>query len=85
MSFDFFQNKDCEFFPCHKLSADDFNCMFCYCPLYVLGKGCGGNYKILKNGTKDCSDCLLPHVKGFSKIITQKFDKINQLTKENME
>lgn len=23
--------------------------------------GCGGNYKILSNGIKDCSDCIIPH------------------------
>mgnify|MGYP003176167018 CR=1 FL=1 len=36
--FDFFQNRACEYFPCHKGVADeDFNCLFCYCPLYLLG------------------------------------------------
>lgn len=35
--FDFFQNRACEYFPCHKGVADeDFNCLFCYCPLYLL-------------------------------------------------
>jgi Zn-finger protein len=24
-------------------------------------KECGGNFTILKNGVKDCSECLLPH------------------------
>ena len=24
----FFQNKDCQYFPCHKTSSDDFNCLF---------------------------------------------------------
>ena len=29
--FDFFQNRACEYFPCHKGVADeDFNCLFCY-------------------------------------------------------
>ena len=37
----FFQNKKCEYFPCHKgIPEEDFNCLFCYCPLYTLGK-CG--------------------------------------------
>ena len=40
--FDFFQNRACEYFPCHKGVADeDFNCLFCYCPLYLLGDECG--------------------------------------------
>ena len=39
----YFQNKECEFFPCHKLPENGFhNCLFCYCPLYALGdKRCG--------------------------------------------
>ena len=42
----FFQNKLCEYFPCHKTrNTDTFNCLFCYCPLYALGENCGGNYK----------------------------------------
>ena len=39
----FFQNKKCEYFPCHKgIPEENFNCLFCYCPLYTLGKSCGG-------------------------------------------
>ena len=61
-SYKFFQNKKCEFFPCHKIAKkEDFNCLFCYCPLYSMGKKCGGNYKYLADNTKDCSDCSLPH------------------------
>ena len=42
--YNFFQNKECEYFPCHKgVKEEDFNCLFCYCPLYTLGKHCGGN------------------------------------------
>ena len=58
----FFSNKNCEYFPCHKgVDEEKFNCLFCYCPLYALGKDCGGNYLYLDNGVKDCSDCDLPH------------------------
>ena len=54
--FDFFQNRACEYFPCHKRVADeDFNCLFCYCPLYLLGDECGGNFEYLPNGIKNCS------------------------------
>ncbi len=58
----FNSHKECEFFPCHKTDKpEDFNCLFCYCPLYALKEECGGNFKYLENGIKDCSDCLVPH------------------------
>ena len=60
--YSFFQHKNCEAFPCH--GAEDvtnFNCLFCYCPLYILGRECGGEFMYLKNGVKDCSSCLIPH------------------------
>ena len=60
MGYAFFQNKECEYFPCHKTKdLDKFNCMFCYCPLYFLE--CNGHYKIIDGGIKDCSDCTIPH------------------------
>lgn len=82
----FFQNRACEFFPCHKgADAENFNCLFCYCPLYALGENCGGNYKILANGVKDCSDCLVPHKKKNYDYIGSRFKEIVELTKKNME
>ena len=61
-NYDFFQHKDCEYFPCHKgVSEDAFSCMFCYCPLYALGDQCGGNFSYTESGIKDCSKCLRPH------------------------
>lgn len=71
MSYKFFQNRECEFFPCHKMeNIDDFNCLFCYCPLYSKGRACGGNSTILSNGVKDCSDCLFPHIReNYEKVI----------------
>jgi Zn-finger protein len=61
MSYKFFQNKTCEYFACHKTeNIENFNCLFCFCPLYTI-KNCGGNFKILKNGIKDCTNCLIPH------------------------
>ena len=57
----FFKNLECPYFPCHKVeNSEDFNCMFCYCPLYNL-QDCGGNFTILEQGIKDCSNCLFPH------------------------
>ena len=61
LSYKYFKNDKCEFFPCHNTNNhDNFNCLFCYCPLYSFDE-CGGNYTMLKNGVKDCSKCLIPH------------------------
>lgn len=82
MSYKFFSNKDCEYFPCHKTdNPDDFNCLFCFCPLYALGKNCGGNFSILENKIKDCSKCMLPHNKKNYEYIISKFQEIVELTK----
>lgn len=60
----FFQNKECEYFPCHKgVREEDFNCLFCYCPLYMLGKACGGDFQYRENGVKDCKNCIRPHIR----------------------
>jgi Zn-finger protein len=57
-----FTNRDCEYFPCHAgADPEQFNCLFCYCPLYTLADRCGGNFVFLPNGVKDCSGCLFPH------------------------
>lgn len=81
MSFRFFQNTKCEYFPCHKntesldiedFKPDAFNCLFCYCPLYHLGNKCGGNFVILKSGVKDCSMCITPHKKSNYDYILSK-------------
>ena len=57
----YFSNIDCEYFPCHaNAKRENFNCLFCFCPLYVLSD-CGGNPEYLPNGIKDCSGCLRPH------------------------
>ena len=71
-NYDFFQNKACEYFPCHKnADPETFSCLFCYCPLYPLGDKCGGNFTYLENG-KDCSDCLRPHKREcYNKIMEQ--------------
>ncbi|MBO6147619.1 MAG: metal-binding protein [Lachnospiraceae bacterium] len=57
----FFRNTECRYFPCHKgVGEEDFNCLFCYCPLYLLGEKCGGDY-VIKNGVKSCINCTRPH------------------------
>ena len=61
-NYKFFQHKECEYFPCHNIeNKDDFNCLFCYCPLYLLGKECGGNFVYTENGVKSCVNCNIPH------------------------
>ena len=44
------------------VSEEDFNCLFCYCPLYALGPDCGGNFTYTDSGRKNCKGCALPHV-----------------------
>ena len=72
----FFQNLDCEYFPCHRTKQPkQFNCLFCYCPLYFLDGECGGNFVILDNGIKDCSACMLPHQKNSYGYIIEKISE----------
>ena len=64
-NYKFFQNRDCEFFPCHEVKDEDkFNCLFCYCPLY-FDESCIGSPEYIVNGRgqkiKDCSSCLVVH------------------------
>ena len=56
--FKYFENKECEFYPCHVKGQ---NCLFCYCPLYWIPINCDGKYRVLKEGIKDCSNCTKPH------------------------
>ena len=79
MSSRYFQNKDCEYYPCHGM--EEMNCLFCFCPLYPM-LDCGGCYTTItgKDGkaVKDCSNCQLPHTKEGYDIIIQN------LTQENL-
>ena len=71
----FFENRECKYFPCHK-GLEDFNCLFCYCPLYHQ-KNCPGNPKFLeKEGStvKVCTNCTYPHQ-------PENYDKIVQILK----
>lgn len=61
-SFKFFSNRDCRYFPCHEgADPDNFNCLFCYCPLDTI-TNCDGNFTVTKDGAKDCSQCVYPHL-----------------------
>ena len=79
----YFQNKECEYFPCHKCAApDSFNCLFCFCPLYALGDQCGGNYTYTDQGIKDCSACLIPHrAENYDHIMNKLSDVIKLANK----
>jgi len=79
----FFSHRSCEAFPCHPLrDLDNFNCLFCYCPLYMLGRECGGNFEYLQNGAKDCTNCTLPHERGNYSVIVDRFGEIQEKMKE---
>ena len=81
--YDFFQNTKCEYFPCHKTQdPENFNCLFCYCPLYALGDRCGGNFTYTDKGIKDCSGCLLPHKReNYEKVCRKMCDVIDMAKK----
>ena len=82
-NFKFFQHRECEFFPCHKTEDEEnFNCLFCYGPLYALGENCGGNFKYTEDGIKDCSDCLVPHKRKNYEYIMSKFRDIVEVARK---
>lgn len=85
-SYRFFCNQECGYFPCHKnIPPEQFNCLFCYCPLYGLKDKCGGNFTYLENGIKSCMDCGLPHSpKGYDYIMSKSQD-IMELGKKKEE
>ena len=62
-SYRFFENRACKYFPCHE-GLEEFNCLFCYSPLYTLEKCPGKNeYITTKEGKriKVCTNCTFPH------------------------
>ncbi len=83
-AYQFFQNRECEFFPCHGGAEEkDFNCLFCYCPLYALGEKCGGRYSYTPQGIKDCSGCLKPHIRGNYRLILSQIPQVAELAKKS--
>lgn len=80
----FFCHKECEYFPCHETKhPEQFNCLFCYCPLYALGDQCGGNFHYLESGIKSCERCGLPHSPGGYDYVISQYSKIAKLAAEN--
>lgn len=80
----FFTNRACEYFPCHEgIDERDFNCLFCYCPLYALGPDCGGDFTYTKSGRKNCKNCALPHVReNGAKLVSARFGLLADLACE---
>jgi Zn-finger protein len=82
-AYSFFCHKTCESFPCHKnIEPEEFNCLFCYCPLYALGERCGGNMRYTARGVKDCSGCVLPHKRDNYGYVIGKFEELADLARQ---
>lgn len=78
----FFQNKQCEYFPCHKIKDEEtFNCLFCYCPLYALGDKCGGNFEYTDTGVKSCVKCTKTHGPNGYEYVMEKMKEVMALAK----
>ncbi|MDO4834136.1 MAG: cysteine-rich small domain-containing protein [Bacillota bacterium] len=82
-NFKFMCNRECEYFPCHEVDdPDEFNCLFCYCPLYTLGHECGGNFVYTEKGIKDCSNCMIPHSRGAYDHIMDKSELLIEMARK---
>jgi len=57
---DLWKEDDSICWKCHHMK-EPMNCLLCYCPRYDMGIDCGGDFVILDNGVKDCSNCNRPH------------------------
>ena len=67
----FFANTACRYYPCHE-GETELNCLFCFCPLYMLPACPGTPAYIQSEGSliKDCSSCTFPHkAENYEKII----------------
>ncbi len=82
-SYKFFQNRACQYFPCHRgADSETFNCLFCYCPLYFLEE-CGGD-ATWRGGVKDCTNCLRPHAPdGYETTLTRLREEFFRRRNEN--
>ena len=75
----YFSHTECEYFPCHaRAEKENFNCLFCFCPLYDMGSSCGGDFRYTKTGVKDCSGCLVPHQR-------ENYERIMEMLKQQRE
>jgi Zn-finger protein len=78
----YFRNTACAYFPCHAgVDPAEFNCLFCYCPLYFLAD-CGGTPD-LSRGIKDCTPCVNPHAAGgYDRVLTRLKREFARLREE---
>ncbi len=82
----FYCNRECECFPCHETSdPENFNCLFCWCPLYALGEKCGGNFRYTESGVKDCSRCRFPHIRANYGLVMDRFQDVAKLAARKEE
>ena len=75
-SYRFFENQECKYFPCHK-GLEEFNCLFCYCPMYPI-KDCPGTPQFVEKKGKSikvCTNCTFPHQ-------PENYDRIVKILKE---
>lgn len=79
----FYSHRECEHFPCHAgADPDNFNCLFCWCPLYALGENCGGSFSYTESGVKDCSHCQFPHrAENYDKVCERFNDIVEKMKK----
>ena len=78
--------KNVSIFPCHKgADPENFNCLFCYCPLYALGDKCGGNFRFTESGIKDCTECKLPHRRENFGYVTGKYSELAEIVRKQRE
>ncbi|MGD9808657.1 MAG: cysteine-rich small domain-containing protein [Deferribacterales bacterium] len=79
MSYKYFSNRECEYYPCHGIDGQ--NCLFCYCPLYFF-KDCGGDPNFM-GAVKDCSKCTKNHdEKSYEFIMGKLKPAFSKLGKE---
>ena len=80
-SYKYFKNEACCYYPCHTgMKGEDFNCLFCYCPLNRY-KDCPGNPRYIRTKSgkmiKNCSECTFPHEpENYEQIIKFLTDKM---------
>ncbi len=78
----YFSNRACQYFPCHQAAdGEDFNCLFCYCPLYALGDQCGGHFRYTDKGVKDCTACTIPHSAGGYEYVMTHIRAVTEMTR----
>ncbi|MFO0754283.1 MAG: cysteine-rich small domain-containing protein [Thermodesulfovibrionales bacterium] len=78
---EFFSNHTCKYFPCHETDSKQFNCIFCYCPMYFVPNCLGRPRFITSNNkmVKDCSACDYPHrPENYRKVISYLIDVIKK-------